>query len=97
MSPLAREEAKMNVTLSGDAAQLVHKELASGRYNSPHEVVREGLRLLQERGIVEEERRARLNEEIEEGLGQLDRGEGIPGDQAFQALWERSRKRRQAP
>lgn len=38
------------------------------------------------------EERERLNRQIEEGLAQLDRGEGVPGDQAFQALWERSQK-----
>ncbi len=39
-----------------------------------------------------EEYRARLNELIEEGLAELDRGEGIPGKQAFEALWERIRR-----
>lgn len=86
----------MDVTLSGDAEQFIRKEVASGRYESPHEVIREGLRLLQEREILEQHRRERLNQQIEEGLAQLDRGEGIPGDQAFQALWEKSQKRRAA-
>jgi hypothetical protein len=45
---------------------------------------------------IAREERERLNRQIEEGLAQLDRGEGIPGDQAFQALWERSQKRREA-
>ncbi len=80
----------MNVRLSGEAEQLIRKELTRGRFDSAQEVVREGLRLLHERSILEEERRVRLNEQIEEGLAQLDRGEGIPGDQAFQALWERT-------
>jgi len=92
---LEREAPTINVTLSSEAEQLVREEVASGRYDSAQEVVREGLRLLHERGIVEKQRRARLNEQIEEGLSQLDRGEGIPGDQAFQALWEKSRKRRE--
>ncbi len=79
----------MNVTLSGDAEQFVREEVASGRYDSAQEVVRAGLRLLHEHAILEEKRQARLNEQIEKGLGQLDRGEGIPGDQAFQALWDK--------
>jgi len=35
----------------------------------------------------------RLNEQIEAGFAQLDRGEGIVGDLVFQAQWEKSRKR----
>lgn len=87
----------MNVKLSGDAEEFVQTEVASGRYDSAQEVVREGLRLLSERAILEERQRARLNEQIEVGLAELDRGEGIPGDEAFKALWERSRQRRGTP
>ena len=86
----------MNVTISGDAELFVRDEVSSGRYNSPHEVVQEGLRLLHEREILERQRRERLDEQIEQGLAQLDRGEGIPGEQAFQSLREKSRSRREA-
>jgi antitoxin ParD1/3/4 len=79
----------MNVTISGDAEQLVREELATGRYDSAQEVIQEGLRLLHERSL--------LNEQIEEGLAELDRGEGIPGEEVFQDLWEKSRRRRAAP
>src|SRR5215210_5360520 len=83
-------ETTMNVTLSGDIEQFIREEVASGRYDSPQEVVREGLRLL------DQQRRERLNQQIEEGLAQLDRGEGIPGEDVFQGLWEKSRSRRAA-
>ena len=46
---------------------------------------------------INRRRQAELNERIEEGLAQLDRGEGIPGDQTFHALWEKSRRRRARP
>lgn len=72
----------MDVTLSGDIEQFIREEVASGRYDSPQEFVREGLRL--------------LDQQIEEGLAQLDRGEGIPGEDVFQGLWEKSRSRRAA-
>jgi putative addiction module CopG family antidote len=39
----------MNVKISGDAELFVREEVASGRYDSPQEVVQEGLRLLHER------------------------------------------------
>ncbi len=82
--------------LSEDAERFVREEVASGRFDSSQEVILEALRLLRERSLVEERRRQELNEQIEEGLAQLDRGEGIPGDQAFKALWEKSRQRRAA-
>jgi antitoxin ParD1/3/4 len=85
----------MDVKISGDAEQFVREEVASGRYGSPGEVVQEGLRLLHERESFEQWR-GRLDEQIEEGLVQLDRGEGIPGEEAFQALREKSRARREA-
>ncbi len=84
----------MNVTLSGKVEQFVLEEVTRGHYESAQEVVREGLRLLHERSLVEAQQRVRLNEQIEKGLAQLDRGEGIPGDQVFRALREKSRKRR---
>ena len=86
----------MKVMISDDAEQFVREEVASGRYHSAQEVVREGLRLLHERETLDRKWRERLNEQIEEGLVQLDRGEGIAGEQAFQALWEKSRKRHEA-
>jgi len=78
----------MNVTISGDAEQIVREELDRGHYDSAQEVIREGLRLLHERSA--------LNDKIEEGLAELDRGEGIPGEQVFEALREKSRQRRRA-
>ncbi|HYX23171.1 MAG TPA: phosphatase PAP2-related protein [Thermoanaerobaculia bacterium] len=41
-------------------------------------------------------RRERLNEQIEEGLSQLDRGEGMDGERILQSQWEKSRKRHEA-
>jgi antitoxin ParD1/3/4 len=90
------EEEMMDVTLSDDVEQFVRTEIDSGRYNSAQEVVREGLRLLLEQTILEKRRRTKLDGQIEVGLAQLDRGEGIPGDQAFEALWDKSRRWREA-
>jgi antitoxin ParD1/3/4 len=85
----------MDVTISGDAEQFVREEVASGRYASPQEVIREGLRLLHERE-ARDRQQGKLNEQIEEGLAELERGEGIPGEQVFQGLWEKSQRRHAA-
>ena len=86
----------MNVRLSAEAEQFVRQQVDSGRYESTQEVIRDSLRLLREKTLVEEQRRIKLVEDIAEGLAELDRGEGLPGNQVLQALRDKSRKRRQA-
>lgn len=51
--------------------QFVDRELASGHYQSAEEVLCAGLRLLQERRLHD------LRCDVQAGLNQLDRGEGI--------------------
>jgi antitoxin ParD1/3/4 len=73
----------MNVSLTPELERWVATKVEDGRYKSAIEVVREGLRLLQER---EEERAARLSalrRDIQIGVDQLDRGEGVDGEEAF--------------
>ena len=50
------------------------------------EVIREALLLLEEREQLYEVQRQELRHKIAEGLAQLDRGEGIPGEQVFAEL-----------
>ena len=76
----------MHVTLPSELAQLVTARVQSGRYSSVSEVIREALVLLEEREQLDERRRQELRHKIAEGLAQLDRGEGIPGDQVFAEL-----------
>jgi antitoxin ParD1/3/4 len=52
----------------------VENEVASGSYRSAAEVVAEGLRLLREQKLYE------LRKDIDAGLAQIDRGEGIRVD-----------------
>lgn len=66
----------MSVTLPTEFEQFVHQEVTSGRYRSEQDVVADALRLLQER----DRRRKELRAEVQEGLNQLDRGEGTPLD-----------------
>src|SRR5262245_62068309 len=75
------ERTPMNVSLTPQLERLVHQKVKSGAYLSASEVVREGLRLLQERDAVREFRLAELRKEIQIGLDQLERGEGVTLDE----------------
>ena len=60
--------------------QFVQRQLKSGRYASASEVVREGLRLMEER---ETERKARLEGLRAEIARGRESGAGIPADKVF--------------
>lgn len=70
----------MNVSLTPRLEELVRQKVASGMYTSSSEVVREALRLLEERDQIKEMKLAGLRAEIEKGIDSLERGEGIPFD-----------------
>jgi len=65
--------------------QAVTELVASGRYNSKSEVLREGVRLVQER----EARLAELEAKLKVGMDQIDAGLGIPADEVFDRLLAR--------
>ncbi|MEO0332714.1 MAG: type II toxin-antitoxin system ParD family antitoxin [Bacteroidota bacterium] len=58
----------MNVSLTPDLEQYVQNKVSSGRYQSSSEVVREALRLLEERDQERQHRLEILRAEIQEGL-----------------------------
>jgi len=55
-------------------------------------VVREALRLLHERDQGTEGALTELHRDIRTGLDQLDRGEGLAGDQVFEEIRARARR-----
>ena len=65
----------MNVSLTPTLEELVQRKVATGLYNSASEVVREALRLLEERDEMRKVRLAALRKEISVGLDQLERNE----------------------
>jgi antitoxin ParD1/3/4 len=80
----------MNVSLTKELEQLVNDKVKSGRYLSASEVVREALRLLEERDRVREARLQDLRRDIQRGL---DSGQPVDGDSVFERLRAKNRAR----
>jgi antitoxin ParD1/3/4 len=58
----------MNVSLSPQLEAMVKDKVASGRYTSASEVVREALRLMEQRDQLSAMRLQQLQQDIQEGL-----------------------------
>ncbi len=76
----------MNVHLTAELEQFVQSKVKSGRYNSASEVVREALRLLEQRDEVFTLRKDEIREQIEEGWHSAKRGEFVDGDEVFDRI-----------
>jgi antitoxin ParD1/3/4 len=70
----------VNVALTPELEQLIEERVRSGRYTSASEVVREALRLLQDRDELRRLRMDQLRAKVAAGLDSLDRGESVDGD-----------------
>jgi antitoxin ParD1/3/4 len=72
----------ISVDLSPALEKVMNDLVSAGRYGSKSEVLREGLRLVQER----EAQLQKLKAELKVGLDQLDAGLGLDADQVFDEL-----------
>lgn len=64
----------MNILLTSDLEDLINQKLESGQYNSPSEVVREGLLLLKAQDQLKELRRDELRREVMKGVEDIKQG-----------------------
>ena len=84
----------MNVSLTPELENFVLQKVATGRYNSANEVIREALRLLEDH----DKTRAAQLDELRAGLDRrtaaLDRGEGLDGEAVFARILAKSEERR---
>ena len=65
----------MNVSLTPELEEMVNRKVKSGLYNSASEVIREGLRRLQEDDELKNLRREELRREILKGMEQMRNGQ----------------------
>lgn len=84
----------MNVSLTPELESLVHDKVNSGLYTSASEVVREALRLLNDRDTIQQQRMAELKREIAIGLEDFKLGRTVSGEQVFAESRQRGEVRR---
>ncbi|MCC7170450.1 MAG: type II toxin-antitoxin system ParD family antitoxin [Planctomycetes bacterium] len=83
----------MNVRLTPQQEEFVHRQVADGRYLSASEVIREGLRLLAD----EEKWKAEVRQKVATGLEQFRAGQLIDGEEAVKNVLKDLKKRRPPP
>lgn len=81
----------MNVSLTPQLEEFVRRKVESGLYTSSSEVVREALRLLEQRDRTRQQKLEELRQAIREGVESGDAGEFDA-----EAIIERRRRRRDA-
>ena len=82
---------QITVTLPPELEAFVQERVASGRFATPGEAVREGLRLLEEREQEREAVLTELRQEIEIGVEQAKAGKLSDGSVFFEQLRRRTR------
>ncbi len=84
----------MNVSLTKELEVIVEQKVKTGLYTSASEVVREGLRLLQQRDEMREAKLKALRAEIQKGIDDLEAGRYRDGAEAMAEIKERLLKRK---
>jgi antitoxin ParD1/3/4 len=83
---MSSRQVTRNIALTPHFDRLVKQKIASGRYQSASEVVRDALRLLEERDQDRKRQNSRLSRDIEIGWQQSERGELIDGPSVFEEI-----------
>ena len=76
----------MNISLTPELEAFVVSRVSSGRYQSASEVVRAGLRLLEQDELEREAVRREIQQKIAVGLEHARRGELLDGEEVFDEL-----------
>jgi antitoxin ParD1/3/4 len=84
----------LNVSLTPELERFVQTRVASGRYQTASEVVREGLRLLEEREQAREAALEELRAKIRRGTEEAEKGELLDGETVFEEIRRLSARRR---
>jgi antitoxin ParD1/3/4 len=83
LAAVKQEGNALNVSLTPELERFIRERVDSGRYHSSSEVVREALRLLEEREQLRALRLEELRREIQRGV---DSGPAVDGEEVFARL-----------
>jgi antitoxin ParD1/3/4 len=83
----------LNVSLTPELDQFVQDRVASGRYQTASEVIREGLRLLENQERDRSVRFKALKKRLETACAAADRGELVDPQRALDKIAELKRQR----
>ena len=78
-----------SVALGDHFEAFIKEQVERGRYNNASEVVRAGLRLLEDSEAERERKLKVLDDAIARGLAEADAGLGVPLDEAMDRIRER--------
>ena len=78
-----------SVALNEHFEEFIRKQIENGRFNNASEVVRAGLRLLEDTEADREEKLRKLDEALARGLADAEAGRTLPLDEAMERLRDR--------
>ncbi len=76
----------LNVSLTPELDKFVQDRVATGRYQTASEVIREGLRLLEQQEQERETVLSALKSKLKRGASQAERGEVVDGEKFIDKL-----------
>ena len=86
----------MTIQLKPEQEQFIKAQVASGKYNSPEEVVDKMFFIFERLQGEYDQWLAETRTKIEEGIESLERGEGVEGKIVFNRLREKLRQARES-
>ena len=81
--------SSLNVSLTAELEKFVESRVATGRYQTASEVVREGLRLLELQERERDEAFRLLKSKLRHAAEQSETGDTVDGEEYFEKLLER--------
>ncbi|MBI3694237.1 MAG: type II toxin-antitoxin system ParD family antitoxin [Acidobacteria bacterium] len=79
----------MTITLKPEDEQIIQRRLQTGAFSGVEDVIHRALKSLDAEEDWLQANKEAIGQKISHGVGQLDRGEGIPGDVARKRLQQK--------